>query len=271
MAAYVGGMRLPAEYLGEVVAELRRRQESDFTAEARRLEREIERWRRLYVLGEIDEARLRREITPAKRRLAEVDRPHEVLNVERAVGYLLDMGSLWAESRREVQREFVKEVFARVVVEDQQLAAITPRPVYAPFFALDRQERFAGDFGRIKGGVEWLPGRGLKPQSTAEERPDVTAGLTVSSACSSPGCHAKTTSPLTPAPRKAHNRGGRGRRLTYSRITRQVVVRPTPSITWIDSETARPNRSRSSASNSAIMSFASAVAFWSSHLARPPS
>jgi len=162
MAAYVGGMRLPAEYLGEVVAELRRRQESDFTAEARRLEREIERWRRLYVLGEIDEARLRREITPAKRRLAEVDRPHEVLNVERAVGYLLDMGSLWAESRREVQREFVKEVFARVVVEDQQLAAITPRPVYAPFFALDRQERFAGDFGRIKGGGRMAPRAGAE-------------------------------------------------------------------------------------------------------------
>jgi len=166
MAAYVGGMRLPAEYLGEVVAELRRRQESDFTAEARRLEREIERWRRLYVLREIHEERLRREITPLKWRLADVDRPHKVLNVERAAGYLLNVARLWAESRREVQREFVKEVFARVVVEDQQLAAITPREVYAPLFGLDRQERFGGEFGRIKGGAYWSAGRRRHSAST---------------------------------------------------------------------------------------------------------
>ena len=47
-------MRLPPDYLGEVVAELRRRQAPDFADEARRLEREIERWRRLFVLTEID-------------------------------------------------------------------------------------------------------------------------------------------------------------------------------------------------------------------------
>jgi hypothetical protein len=42
----------------------------------------MERWRRLYVLGEIDEGRYRQETAPIKRRLAELERPQEVLDVD---------------------------------------------------------------------------------------------------------------------------------------------------------------------------------------------
>ena len=151
VAAYVGGMRLPPEYLGEVVAELRRRQRtaSADDGEAERLAREVERWRRLFVLGEIDEVRYRREASPLRRRVAELQRPQEVLDVERAVNCLRDMGSLWAESPRRQQREFVREVFERMVVEGAELASITPKPLYAPLFVLDRRERFGGDFCRM--------------------------------------------------------------------------------------------------------------------------
>lgn len=55
IAAYVGGIRLPSEYLGEVVAELRRRRTDSDCSEVVTLKTEIERWRRLFVLGEIDE------------------------------------------------------------------------------------------------------------------------------------------------------------------------------------------------------------------------
>lgn len=52
IAGYVGGMRLPLEYLGEVVAELRCRRESrpPEPGKAQRLQREMKRWQRLHAL-----------------------------------------------------------------------------------------------------------------------------------------------------------------------------------------------------------------------------
>ena len=150
LAAYVGGMRLPAEYLGEVVAELRRRRaHAPSDDEVDSLKRQLERWKRLYVLGEIDEKRYRGEAAPLRRRLAELERPREILDVERAVAYLRDVGKLWAESPRPLQREFVREVIQRIVVEGPEIVAITPTPMYTPLFVMDRRERFGGDFCRL--------------------------------------------------------------------------------------------------------------------------
>ncbi len=158
IAAYVGGMRLPVEYLGEVVVELRRRQNVQHDAgEAKRLEREMERWRKLFVLGDIDEDRYRREASPLRRRIAELDRPQEVLDVERAVLYLCDVGGLWAESPRPQQREFVREVFERITIDGREIESVAPKPLYAPLFVVDRRERFGGDFCRM------APRVGLEP------------------------------------------------------------------------------------------------------------
>ena len=157
VGAYVSGMRLPVEYLGAVVQELRQRQDAPDRGEAARLEREIERWRRLFVMGEIDEERYRQETRSIRRRLAEIDQPRQVLDVEQAVHYLRDVGKLWSESSK-LQREFVREIFARIVVEDHYVASITPKPAYAPMFVLDRRERFGGEMARV-GGVNWLPGQ----------------------------------------------------------------------------------------------------------------
>ena len=162
IASYVGGMRLPPEYLGEVVAELRSRQQyrNDDPGEAASLQRQQDRWRKLFVMGEIDDRALKAETAPLKARLAEIDRPREVLDVEAAVNYLRDVGSLWAESPRSLQREFVREVFQRITVEGKQVTTIIPHPAYAPLFVLDRRERFG------QAGPEFCsmaPGTGLEP------------------------------------------------------------------------------------------------------------
>ena len=156
MASYVGGMRLPPEYLGAVVTELRQRQQQTEPDpdEGARIERQLERWRRLFVMDEIDEARYRRETSHLRRRQGEIEPPQEVLDVEEAVHLLRDVGALWAEGPRKQQRDFVQEVFERIVVTGPQLSAITPKPAYAPLFAIDRNERFAGDMGLV-----WLPGQ----------------------------------------------------------------------------------------------------------------
>ena len=145
IASYVGGIRLPVEYIGEVVAELRRRQRRvEDPSEAPTLRRELERWQKLYAVGEIEEASYKREATAIRKRLAEVDQPREVLDVERAVYYLRDVGNLWADSPKDMQRAFVREVFDRIMVEGAQITSITPKTDYAPLFMLDRQERFGG-------------------------------------------------------------------------------------------------------------------------------
>ena len=107
-----------------------------------------------------DATRLKTETAPIKKRLAQIERPQEVLDVEAAVNYLRDVGSLWAESPRNLQREFVREVFQRIGVEGKQITTITPHSQYAPLFVLDRRERF----GQV--GPEFCsmaPGTGLEP------------------------------------------------------------------------------------------------------------
>ena len=49
VAAYVGGMVLPDEYLTAVKRELQRRLAVPDSGEAERLRRELERWKRLFV------------------------------------------------------------------------------------------------------------------------------------------------------------------------------------------------------------------------------
>ena len=162
IAAYVGGMRLPPEYLGEIMDELRvrRRSGSIDRSEIERAQRAKDRWHRLFAMGEVDEATLKREIEPLKQVLTMDDRPKEAFDVEEAVGYLRRVGELWSESPRAQQREFVREVFERIIVQGREVTALTPKLAYAPLFVLDRRERF-GDMGRNSCHV--APRAGLEP------------------------------------------------------------------------------------------------------------
>ena len=98
-----------------------------------RLKRELERWRRLFVLGDIDEERFRKETGHLRTRLGELERPREVVHVETAAAYLRDVGGLWAASPRKLQREFVREVFQRIEVQGPQVLSITPSSLRASF------------------------------------------------------------------------------------------------------------------------------------------
>ena len=65
-----------------------------------------------------------------------------------------NVGPLWQASNRKSQRDFVLEVFDRIVGERDQGLELAPKAPYAPLFAIDRQERFGGDMC-----VVWLPGQ----------------------------------------------------------------------------------------------------------------
>jgi len=141
LANYIGGIVLAPDDVQAVVEELRARQRQP-RLDTVRVRREMERWKRLYVLGEIEEKRLRTELTPLKRELARAERP--VADMEEAVRYLGNVGRLWDESSSDLQRRFVREVFTSLEVKGQELVAITPRETYVPLFIADRQVRFGG-------------------------------------------------------------------------------------------------------------------------------
>jgi len=144
LAAYLGGMTLPDELLADVVDELRQRQgrARENRGHSERLRRELDRWHRLFVLGEIDEATLKTRTGPLRDSLDTLNEPAPTLGAEKALIYLRDVGLLWADSPRETQREFVREVFQEIKVRGREVVTITPRPTYAPLFVLDRRERF---------------------------------------------------------------------------------------------------------------------------------
>jgi hypothetical protein len=65
------------------------------------------------------------------------------------VRYLSDVGRPWAESRPDLQRRFVCDVFMSLEVEERELAAITPKAMYTPLFVVDRRVRFGSTVERL--------------------------------------------------------------------------------------------------------------------------
>ena len=149
---YLAGMRLPIEVLEEVIGELRNRRNARAHDERPSIQRQIEGWRRLFVMGEIDEARFRTETAPLHRQLTDLDASEQPLDVERALQLLRSVDDLWHHDDRHGQREFITEVFTRVVVEGPYVVEIMPKAGYEALFIVDREERFGGEWG-----VVWLP------------------------------------------------------------------------------------------------------------------
>ena len=151
VADYLSGMILPQDAMDGILARAQKAWDDQYdTEEAARLRRELERWRRLFVLGEIDEGRLKRETASLNKRLSEVDRPREVLDVEIALGFLRALGSAWKLADTGLKRKWVQAFYARVVVDGPQVVAVQPKSLYAPLFILDRQERFGGVVEMLK-------------------------------------------------------------------------------------------------------------------------
>ncbi len=88
-----------------------------------------------------------------RRTLAELDRPQQVLDMKQAVLYLRDVGSLWAESDRGLQRQFVREVFQRIVVGGQEIESMRRRK------CTRRSSCWIGKNALEVISVDWLPGQ----------------------------------------------------------------------------------------------------------------
>ena len=154
LCAYLDGFSLPPDYLQRALDFYTDRSGDGEKEEARRrLNGEMERWRRLYVLGDINESRYLGEVSPLKNELSGLSVITETPDQERAAGYLQEIGVLFAKSSIELKRRFLVEVMDEVGVEGNWIRYIKPRPQYAALFSLDRAERFGVD------RCFWLPGQ----------------------------------------------------------------------------------------------------------------
>ena len=153
IAAYMKQFQLSKRTVNWLTAEYRARRALPHD-EIRRVRREIERWRRLYVAEEIDDARYEREIEPLKRALSELETGPSEIKVEELASYLRTFGELFERTNPGEQRRFVTEVFDQLVVDGDQLLELRPKSKYAELFIADRHERFGGEMVVI-----WLPGQ----------------------------------------------------------------------------------------------------------------
>lgn len=148
VGAYLEGFQTPDDDGVEMVMQ-RLRQLYEPTVhlddETKRIEGQLARQRRLFVIGDVDELSYRRDTAPLRQRLSELQGRRQILDVERAMYHMRNISQLWEQSDRKVQREFVTEVFDRIVIDGAQITELQPKAVYAPFFVLDRAARFGGE------------------------------------------------------------------------------------------------------------------------------
>ena len=99
LAAYMTGFTLSGDYVEVLVREYdRQRRRGDLEIRRERIVRELERWRRLFVLGDIEEGRYLSATKPLRTELRSLGVPQERVHLEQAGTYLREFGTLYLRS-----------------------------------------------------------------------------------------------------------------------------------------------------------------------------
>ena len=108
-----------------------------------RLNRQLERLKDLYQLGDLererylaDRERLRRELAAIKAQNTE-----ENAELDELAGLLKNLQQGWDQATQEQRNRLARLIFEEIVINDNRVVAMKPRPELAGFFALDCQVR----------------------------------------------------------------------------------------------------------------------------------
>jgi DNA invertase Pin-like site-specific DNA recombinase len=109
----------------------------DIVAERVRLTRKLDRLKRLYVEGDMDDAEYRAQKTTTAAALAAL--PEDQGNPDEAVGrrlmaFLGDLASAWQVATAAERNKIARQLFVEVIVENRTAVAVVPRPDVRPFF-----------------------------------------------------------------------------------------------------------------------------------------
>ena len=137
--SYLRKFELPSDYQERILALVRelRPEASNEARERQELEARLERTKRLFQWGDIDEAEYRAtkdEITRRLRALTPECDERERLAKLRA--YLNELPRAWEDATQEQRNRLLKVLLEAVWVENEKVVALRPRPEFQPLFAV---------------------------------------------------------------------------------------------------------------------------------------
>ncbi len=146
IATHLATFTIPENYrerLRVFALEESRKSYVDDAVQRHRLEGQLERLRDLYKLGDIERPRYMGERDRVRRELAILTarQTEESNQLDRLAELLTDLQRGWLLATQEERSRLATLVFEEVVINDNRVVAVKPRPELAGFFAIDCQVR----------------------------------------------------------------------------------------------------------------------------------
>lgn len=160
LGAFLRQLTLPPDWRERVLAMVQeqvRRPIHEIRLERERIEGQLERLKRLFILGDIGEAEYRLERDRLKAQLDALD-PPRMPDLARAAELLGDFGRIWDAATPEERRQIVRTLLAKVYLDADRgpVVAIEPKPEYAPLFELAQSQILSAGDSRPVGPAGYI-------------------------------------------------------------------------------------------------------------------
>ncbi len=166
LAAHLTTFTIPPDYREQLRAYVASEEQvaEDTTARRQRIETRLARIKELYGWGDLGRAEYLTERDLLLRDLAALDarESQDTAHLDRLAELLGDTVRLWGEANQEQRNRIAGLLFEEVVIKDEQIVAVKPRPELAGFFALDCARRGVL-LGETAGPVDILVNGACKP------------------------------------------------------------------------------------------------------------
>jgi hypothetical protein len=162
---HLQALTIPPDWKEQILAIIREttRDVEDVQQRRARCEAQLERLKRLFVLGDISEGEYRRERDDLRARLAAL-KPPEMPDLEQAARLLDDIGVIWEKATLEEEKQIAHTLLEAVYLdsEDGPVVRVEPRAAFRALFELagdkvdnshlegrqdNVQNRMASDYG----------------------------------------------------------------------------------------------------------------------------
>ncbi len=113
----------------------------DAEADRKRLERQLERERDLYRMGDVTKAEYERRRDDVRKQLdALAPVPGGSDSLPLLAEFLADVASAWEAATPEQQNKLARTLFEEIWIKDKEVVFVKPRPELDPFFRLNYEE-----------------------------------------------------------------------------------------------------------------------------------
>jgi len=138
LAAYLSTLRLPDEWREKVMANLHSRfQAGNSEQDKIRLQQQMERYRTLFVLGDITEEEYKSRRQELKRQLDALT-PPAMPDLEQAAQLLDNIGNIWQRANDDERHKLLHAMLEAVYLDSEAgpVVGIVPKPDLAPLFSV---------------------------------------------------------------------------------------------------------------------------------------